>query len=98
MTVIEDKEIRYCQNVIFVLLLPKTTVSSHETEKAFLPITGAQNGCSITAERLHPVNYIKRHHIFTGTVAFEADLDEYISIPVNSYVVFNQIHLNIGNG
>ena len=34
----------------------------------------------------------------TGTVAFEVDLNEYISIPIDSYVIFDQIHLNIGEG
>ena len=38
------------------------------------------------------------HHIFIGTVAFETDLDAYISIPLDSYVIFDQIHVNIGDG
>ena len=39
-----------------------------------------------------------KHHISTGTVAFEVNLDAYTSIPVDSYVIFNQIFLNIGDG
>ena len=39
-----------------------------------------------------------RHHNFIGTVAFEADLNEYTSIPFDSYVIFEEINLNIGDG
>ena len=34
----------------------------------------------------------------SGTVAFEADLSEYTSIPIDSYVIFEEIHTNIGQG
>ena len=33
-----------------------------------------------------------------GTVAFQADLDIYTSIPIGSVVVFDVVDLNIGSG
>ena len=33
-----------------------------------------------------------------GTVAFQADLDSYTSIPAGSVVVFKVVDLNIGDG
>ena len=36
--------------------------------------------------------------LILGTVAFQADLDIYTSIPIGSVVVFDVVHLNIGGG
>ena len=44
------------------------------------------------------VNKVLHIFVCAGTVAFEADLNEYTSIPIDSYVVLDQIHLNIGDG
>ena len=44
------------------------------------------------------VNKVLHIFVCTGTVAFEADLNEYTSIPIDSFVVLDQIHLNIGDG
>ena len=34
---------------------------------------------------------------FVGTVAFQVDLDEYTTIPLDSVVIFDVVELNLGN-
>ena len=35
--------------------------------------------------------------MFLGTVAFQVDLDEYTTIPLDSVVIFDVVELNLGN-
>ena len=38
------------------------------------------------------------YFLVSGTVAFQADLDLYTSIPIGSVVIFDVVDLNLGNG